>query len=769
MEIYKGNKQFAWMTDEQNAEDWFNISSPKGLLNPSDVTSEYRIDYKYFIDLTWIILQFVNGSNDNLIRFRIRYEWNISNSPLQENYTVTIDEFAFNLLIQNAKSSDITLTIGLGLDSKTLKPSDIKMKNNGEDIKDSDGFQKGIWEKNITEGEAYQGYYIFNVTSIWPEIRFDIDGIYQIETSHSFLWAFDLKDEDNDVSWEVSSDIFFYAYPSYTILPESRSLQVTVPKDWILIEIYNSTDPNQRVSDGNWDWFNETIGLFKYITVFNISDGKWQLELEAPIAPISVYYNPRVNVKLDDEIDVAPLLYEHYKGGTMYFEVYDNKSKLIYDDSRELNYTTGEQAASFKWDVYETTKNPGDYFLKTYWTFSNETHAFIALHALKISVSRHSTNLELLNVESFQNESIYGTKIIISGNFTYNETRQTIEGETIFLEVRGGTTAIEASATEKGELIKTLSDITNEEGLVQIEYIIPEGYSWIRLKLYYNTSNTYFEVMESKQTIIIITISQQQYHINMVSPFIPYMITCFAGFSVMISLQKWKTRKFVKYYEKRAKILDDILKIAYTMIIHKDAGTTIYSKQISMELDSDLIGGFLTAISQFRSEIKKEEEESEKLSSGFEMDYYDFKIVITDGKYVRVALILDGTPSEELKKNQRRFTSTFELKFKSHLEKMSPDVRPFKETDEIIENIFNISLVFPLNLSKYWELLELKPLEKDLIEIAQQIEKEKKFFFISNLLSYALAGRKESKNHIISTILSLKEKGVLVPIKFEVE
>ena len=41
------------------------------------------------------------------------------------------------------------------------------------------------------------------------------------------------------------------------------------------------------------------------------------------------------------------------------------------------------------------------------------------------------------------------------------------------------------------------------------------------------------------------------------------------------------------------------------MIIHKDIGLTIYNKQIALDLDSDLIGGFITAISQFRSEIKK--------------------------------------------------------------------------------------------------------------------------------------------------------------------
>ncbi|MFW9818713.1 MAG: hypothetical protein ACFFE5_03805 [Candidatus Thorarchaeota archaeon] len=53
-------------------------------------------------------------------------------------------------------------------------------------------------------------------------------------------------------------------------------------------------------------------------------------------------------------------------------------------------------------------------------------------------------------------------------------------------------------------------------------------------------------------------------------------------------------------------------------------------------------------------------------------------------------------------------------------------------------------------------------MEKTLIEVAEQIQKERKFFFISSLLNYALAGRKASRDEIISTIIELKRKGLIV-------
>ncbi|MFX1312809.1 MAG: hypothetical protein ACFFHD_09375 [Promethearchaeota archaeon] len=248
---------------------------------------------------------------------------------------------------------------------------------------------------------------------------------------------------------------------------------------------------------------------------------------------------------------------------------------------------------------------------------------------------------------------------------------------------------------------------------------------------------------------------------------LPYIIIGLAAVISFFTVRYYKHARLRRIWAEEAIILDDLIKTSYIMIIHKDVGVSIYDRQISLEgIDSDLISGFLHAISQFRYELKKEKEDDVK-GKGFEMDYYDFKIVITDGDFVRVALILDGVPSDKLKENQWLFTEHFEQRYQEFLKDFTGDITPFKQADDLIEKYFNIALIYPLQLAKDYELIKVKGLEKALIGVAEQIQKEKKFFFVSNLLNFAIAGRKESRNEIIYTILELKSKELLIPAKLE--
>jgi hypothetical protein len=251
--------------------------------------------------------------------------------------------------------------------------------------------------------------------------------------------------------------------------------------------------------------------------------------------------------------------------------------------------------------------------------------------------------------------------------------------------------------------------------------------------------------------------------------YLPYILGILAALFAIVMVRRRRLNKLRDLWSQDALILDDLLKISYIMIIHKDAGVVIYNKRIGIEeIDQDLIGGFLHAISQFRKEFKKKKTGS-SLQKGFEMDYYDFKIMITDGDYVRVAMVCEGKPSEFLKENQRKFTEEFEKHYGKHLRKFDGSMAPFRSTDSLIDKYFHTDLAYPLRLSEITQLDfdELDSLETALIEVAEEIQKDKKFFFISNLLSFGLAGRKESRNQIISTIISLQEKGIFKPVELE--
>ena len=107
------------------------------------------------------------------------------------------------------------------------------------------------------------------------------------------------------------------------------------------------------------------------------------------------------------------------------------------------------------------------------------------------------------------------------------------------------------------------------------------------------------------------------------------------------------------------------------------------------------------------------------------------------------------------------------MKHQSILADFTGDVRPYKETEELVDRIFNIRLMYPLQLAKHWEFTKLSKLEKALVEVGLEMQKERKFIFASSLLSYGLAGRKASRDQIISTILDLKRRGILIPMEIE--
>jgi len=541
LELFKGTKTNQYLNDEQNAAEWLQLSRTNRTYLSNEETTEIVYLDPGFV---WILLQFLNESDNNLMRMRLRFQTNETEGDTGWGFTLTIEEFSVRFQLENAISSDILTKIGFGLNSGTLKPEDIEMKNFGLNVTNGPTNQSGIWDETIPSGIPDQGIFEFEVTSLWNEITFDVSGTYEI-------------------------------------------------------------------------------------------------------------YKLAVDIEFDDKIKTQ------YMSGTNYFSV-------------------------------EVTDSSGD-----------------PIEDLEIK-------FELLDSD--------------------------------------------------GKVVDDDTAITNDEGIAKGALDFKELGEKYTVKVSYGEEGVYAsEDIESRKFRIVddFTLFMDTFQL-----FLPYILIGVAAFSTFAVIRHRKMSKLREQWAGEALILDDLLKISYIMVIHKIAGTTIYNKQISMELDSDLIGGFLTAISQFRSEIQKPKEKSTE-DKGFQMDYYDFKIIIHDGSYIRVALILEGIPSDKLEISQRMFTERFESRFSPLIKDFSGDIRPFSETDALIEEYFNTSLMYPFQLGSHWDVSKLEKLERALLEVAEQMQKERNFFFVSSLLSYGLAGRKESRDQIISTIIDLKNRGLIVPMEVE--
>lgn len=312
-------------------------------------------------------------------------------------------------------------------------------------------------------------------------------------------------------------------------------------------------------------------------------------------------------------------------------------------------------------------------------------------------------------------------------------------------------------------IISEVSVNTNDEGIAYALLNFEDTGDNFYLKVI-NSEEGYFAQEEIKSDKFRIENELTIFVDNLIA-LSPYILIAFATVTGYLMIKKKKINALRKKWAQDAIFLNDILNLSYLLIIHKEVGVSVYGKNISeQKLDLDLISGFIHAISQFRVEFKKTQE-SEQKSGGLEMNYYDFKIILTDGLRSRVAFILEKDPSESLKKKQIKFTKEFEGKYGKFLESFNGDITVFSSTEELIERHFQLSLRFPYTLKKIQPTDKLSKLELSLVEISKQILLKNQQLLLSTLLGFAIAGREEMRDEIMSAVVDMVRKRILIPNK----
>jgi len=124
--------------------------------------------------------------------------------------------------------------------------------------------------------------------------------------------------------------------------------------------------------------------------------------------------------------------------------------------------------------------------------------------------------------------------------------------------------------------------------------------------------------------------------------------------------------------------------ILYTfMLIHKNTGLSLFNYNFSEQsMDSDLISGFLQAITSFGTELSHQETKMQRLS------YEYFEIEIADGNFCVGALVTSGFPNPLTSTALSQFVQRFETKFKHDLESFAGNVSQFGQAQGLIQEIF---------------------------------------------------------------------------------
>jgi len=419
---------------------------------------------------------------------------------------------------------------------------------------------------------------------------------------------------------------------------------------------------------------------------------------------------------------------------------------------------------------------------KTFITNENGTVSYTISHI------EDGVNLIIVEVIYFGTKTYHGSyeKVNYTVNDKYNTTLEILTqlpSEIMvgnYIEINALLTNSEKSQPVSGAIIIFTLEFDNNLVVSQEISTLSNGIAHAAIQIPTEASNAeYFTIIiqydgdfsiqnASIQSLTVINVLTP---VKLFIRFLPYILIIIGA--VIVSLLTYQygirapriRRKLRRIKEVNQKFMD-ILNIQHLMIIYRENGMTLYDYSFQERtFDPDLISGFLTAIASFQesSLIKKQTEKN--IKGGFELTYANFIILVDESEYVRVALILDQKPSETIRNTLKIFIKEFELKYANALKSFSGYVKVFRDTNKLIEEIFETSLLWPHRVS-----MDITPeLEKELssfegtvLALALTIQKERNFFMAPALIDAVQEVRKTSTEEILAAFDDLRKKGLFI-------
>ncbi|MFW9782656.1 MAG: hypothetical protein ACFFFB_10280, partial [Candidatus Heimdallarchaeota archaeon] len=213
-------------------------------------------------------------------------------------------------------------------------------------------------------------------------------------------------------------------------------------------------------------------------------------------------------------------------------------------------------------------------------------------------------------------------------------------------------------------------------------------------------------------------------------------------------------------------IFDDAINLEHVLVLYKGTGTCIYFKSFgSDEIDPELISGFISAICSFGKDLVCQEELNE-------ITYGDKMLLLSDGEYIRVALVLSKKASIILRRNLMDFIDEFEKEYGIELPGWRGQLNIFRDVGKLIDEVLSTSIILPHEITyEFSSVKALKnPHSKDVLKIASSLmkESERNFFFVATLLKEAAEKTHKDTAEIFMGIKELRDKKMLIPIELGV-
>ena len=300
-----------------------------------------------------------------------------------------------------------------------------------------------------------------------------------------------------------------------------------------------------------------------------------------------------------------------------------------------------------------------------------------------------------------------------------------------------------------GKVIYEAKDITNEDGIASVSLKFEEIGDKFTIRVKFAEEGTYSGSEITSENIRVVN------ELVIFLDLLPYILLIIViitavAFSLYRGVIIPKRNRERDYLKKIYQKLSDAENIQHILILTKGGGVPVFSKNLAdVPIDDVLVAGFLSAISSFGMEIGSKIKKSE---GGLEeLSYRQFIIIINEGKYVRIALLLLKRSSDTLKQKLKKFNEIFEEINEKKLKEYCGEVFDDIATTKLIEEIFEVELLYPHQVFEdkvrnYIKNLSKKDLTKRIIIIAKGPGFESNFYLRDMINHLKTMGIEEIKS-----------------------
>ena len=343
-----------------------------------------------------------------------------------------------------------------------------------------------------------------------------------------------------------------------------------------------------------------------------------------------------------------------------------------------------------------------------------------------------------LNEQVLAGETI---TLIIIAKYIYGSTQIAIEGALINVTLYANGVVLSGY-----KLVET-----DENGTILFSCFIPIDAINLTLDVEIESGYYYKSGIFKNMNISVIPF------INLFLPFILFIGTAVGilFYLFIIYRDEFLPKKYerVRILTEFKEIYDNVINLEKIIVLYKRTGTCIFFKSLELaEIDPKQIKELLSVISSFGKDLVSQEKINE-------ITHENKIFLLSDGKFIRVALVLKNKPSIALCNHLDAFLNKFEKIYEKDLLNWRYQLNLFRDTEQIIDEIFNTSIIIPHEINK--ETSSLKDLKnqnsKDILEIARELERDKvkRFFLISTLIEEAAS---RNRNDIVDFLMSIKDR-----------